>query len=225
MNELKEYKKAEKYIKRTLKINLRILNEGHFMLSVSYHHLTILYINWQNIKRAKHYLEKNHQICSTLSKNHPLVNLLQEDCYAFEKFEKEILLSENIEIALKSKFDVLNNKNQNSTSLLEYFHTLAIIYFEHRDYEKAIEYFLKKRTILLNSDSVDSFELILFYIYLGLCYLYKKDFRLAMQLQHQAIMLKDNAENKIDIEKIDKLLAEFTEALVDSAIQFNSSLL
>lgn len=215
--DLKNHQDAELFFKRTLNIKEKIFKKGHFSLSVSYHHLTLLYLNWKNIEQARYYLEKNREICDTLSTNHPLVNLFQKDAYIFKKLENESYVSENIEKIIQSKFDNLFNQNQDFTALTLYHHTLALIYFENKDYEKAITYFQKEMSIS-DSENVNIFDLVLLNIHLGVCYLYVKNFSRAMLQHHNATLLKNKVENLKDIELLSKPLDEFRDALIESAV-------
>lgn len=210
---LKQYSEAEKYLRRVLWAQEKILDKGHYSFSNSYHWLTLLYLERENIEQAEYFLEKNREICATLSSNHPSNMSFLKDIVFIEELKHKKNASENLEKIIQSRFNILNEENQNP----EYYNELSSIYFEYENYEKSNEYIIKGIDVLLYTDNVDYSMLISLYIRSGLCYLELDDLDNALQLYNKAIILQN--ENNINDNGVSKEVSDFTDLLTQVAFQ------
>lgn len=209
---LKEYNKAEEFIMKALKIEEKILDNGHHFFSSTYSSLTLLYIKREDLEKAKYYLEKNREICDRLPQNSPYISTYKESLYDFEELQHKQSVSGSLKKAI-SKFDIQNEENQNA----KYYNELSSIYFEHEDYEKANEYITKEIDILLNTNSMEFYSLFQLYLKSGQCYLHLNDLDNASQLYNKAVRLCN--ENKTDDIKINKEVNDFKEILIKNSIK------
>jgi tetratricopeptide (TPR) repeat protein len=108
----KEYDKSKEFLKKALEIEEKILDNKHHYLSATYSSLTLLYIKCEDLESAKHYLEKNKEICHNLPPNSPYIATYKESLHAFVELQHKLSVSLNLQKTL-SDFNFLNEKNQN----------------------------------------------------------------------------------------------------------------
>lgn len=224
--ELKKYDKAEEAFKSALIIQEKILDPSHFDFSHNYHSLTCLYIKCGNIEQARFFLEKNKTICSTFPSNHPCVILLKSDIKGFEKLENDKFFSENIEKIIQSRFEVLYQKNQDSTKLTDYYEILYSIYFRYDNYKKACEYVTKEIDAINNNGNIPIEKLFALYLKSSECHLLLVDFNKAWELFNKAWELFNKAlilynEEELKCESIDSQIKKHKEKIITCGVKFN----
>jgi tetratricopeptide (TPR) repeat protein len=217
--ELKEYLKAEEYLKSLLGTIETKLNNEYSILSFNYHSLTVLYLWWEKLENAKYFIEKNRKICETLPPNHPNTILYKNDIASLEKLEQRKNAEENIYTSIKSKFDLLFAFNNNSTSLWDYYYNLCCIYYDNNDMEKAYDYALKEIRFLLSVGENYNF-LANAYIRLGMCCIPLGNLGCAEETY--GLVTKLFTENKVNDPEILKKAHRFKDYLVKIAIHANN---
>lgn len=217
--ELKEYLKAEEYLKSLLGTIETKLNNEYSILSFNYHSLTVLYLWWEKLEKAKYFIEKNRKICETLPPNHPNTILYKNDIASLEKLEQKKKAEENIYTSIKSKFDLLFAVNNNSTSLWDYYYNLCCIYYDNNDMEKAHDYALKEIRFLLIVGENYNF-LANAYIRLGMCCIPLGNLGCADEAH--GLVTKLFTENKVNDPEILKKAHRFKDYLVKIAIHGNN---
>ena len=213
---LKEYENAKLFVTRSLNIQEKILDKEQPILSSTYYLLTLLYVESEDLKKAKFYLEKNNYICHKLPKNHPHVLAYQESYDSFRKLKHKRSLIESLEKINSQKPNTMNEKNET----LEYYNSQSSIYYEHEDFEKANEYIRKEINIHLKKDNIDYSQLAILYIKSGLCFLNLGNIDKALELYgdiSQSIEKKND-----DDETTTKLLSDFLDLLMKKGFQSNN---
>ena len=217
--ELKDYTKAEEYLTALLVTIETKLNNEYSILSFNYHSITVLYLWWENLEKAKYFIEKNRKICETLPSNHPNTILYKNDLENLKKLEQKKNAEENIYTSIKTKFDLLFAVNNNSTSLWDYYYNLCCTYYDNNDMERAYDYALKEVRFLLSVGEKYNF-LANAYIRLGMCSVPLGNLECAEGAYD--LVIKLFTENKVNDAEILKKAHNFKDYLIKIAIHANN---
>lgn len=216
---LNDYDKAEKFIRKALAIEEKILDKDHHYFCTTYSHLTLLYLKLENMEEAKHFLDKTREICKELPPNSPYVIAYNESVITFKELQNKQFGSEHIEEIIQLKFEILYLENQKFTKLTEYYNIISYTFFEHKNYVKAIEYITKEINILLRTDEIEYKTLFHLYIRLGQCNLYLNDFDKVLKSYNNALNLI--REKNVHDTDANKDLSDFKEQIFQSAFHTN----
>lgn len=216
--ELKEFQKAEQYLLSMIYLIETELSDDSVLLSNNYNNLIILYLKCGNLEKAEYYVKKNKSVSKTLHFNHPNNLLFQNILLKLEKAKKERNSKDDSEIAIKEKFEVLFQKNPNSTSLWQYYYTLTCVYFEYDIVDIALEYVIKEIKFLISIGNSDDF-LANAFIRSAMCYLQMGNIDEAVINYNKAQSLSD--ENKLKHKITRERIFTFKEEIIIKAFKFN----
>lgn len=216
--DIKEYIKSEEFLTSTLWIKENYPDRKNFNLSLNYNALTYLYLSCENLEKAKYYIEKNRKICESYPYNHPDYISYRNDLARLEKIEKEKNLKKELPNKIKSQFEILFQKNPDSTFLWEYYYTLSCIYYEFNNIEKALEY-ARKEVRSLSNIHVNDWLLVNSYVRLGMTSLRMGNFEEAVKSHNQAQDLYN--EKQMTDRETQKRIFDFKEYIFETAFKEN----